>query len=757
MYFRNASSINLLSDREACMRLYYFYHFLKTVNIVHIDYDAFKLFFSYAKRLNRSKRLEEILQGHIITLVSQDKLHLVDKEEEENVWAFPNLRNGKYSFRFYEDEDAYSRFNYGPIECEANANLYRCAFCGGQEALLRVFEQVFFSDTADSDSGQIEIPSAIQKGVFTVDIMKFLFNAKVISKSQALCLQHLYRASMTKEFEMAFCCLSDVTNLDFLRSMDISAADLTDFLENRNTGVLRSFLDEDLAITPELKSCVIANSLQPFFNDVSRKMDVSNAFPIQSFSVSEESVNIAKSLLRGADKTHILLYGACGSGKTEFAKALAKECGLKAIRFKNSYETESDSSAAISALNVLLSVHKKDTVFIIDEAESLLETRPAFGLFGASCRKGPVNKLFELSQNKVIWILNYTDLMDVSTKRRFTYSIAFSQMSKEKIEQITRQKLNEFQIAPALKKKILDLCHSYDVTGASVENIASVMKSLDSRDEKLVENAARNVLESNSSLLYGQSKMREKTNSNYDISVLNASVAPEEIVEMVQNAQKFEEESNVPREGIRMLFYGASGTGKTELARHIAQKLGKKILLKRPSDIISKGVGDTEKNISDAFCEAEMSGQILLFDEADSFFRDREQAQCEWEITKTNEFLTQMEEFKGILICTTNLRSIMDKAILRRFHICSEFKPLDKTGIKTLLAKYFPSLKFTGAQIDSLASRSTVTPGDFGSLFGKVRFMKKESINAALIIKELLAIQDEKSCGCSRRIGFFSA
>lgn len=72
-----------------------------------------------------------------------------------------------------------------------------------------------------------------------------------------------------------------------------------------------------------------------------------------------------------------------------------------------------------------------------------------------------------------------------------------------------------------------------------------------------------------------------------------------------------------------MLFYGLSGTGKTELARYIAGQLGKEIILRRPSDILSKWVGEDEQNIRDAFEEAERSDAILLFDKADTFFYNR--------------------------------------------------------------------------------------------------------------------------------------
>ena len=100
---------------------------------------------------------------------------------------------------------------------------------------------------------------------------------------------------------------------------------------------------------------------------------------------------------------------------------------------------------------------------------------------------------------------------------------------------------------------------------------------------------------------------------------------------MTQNALDYAERHENANNGIRMLFYGFSGTGKTELARYMSQKLGKDILLKRASDILGMFVGESEKNIRQAFEEAERTNSILLFDEADSFFADRNNAQHIWE------------------------------------------------------------------------------------------------------------------------------
>jgi SpoVK/Ycf46/Vps4 family AAA+-type ATPase len=269
------------------------------------------------------------------------------------------------------------------------------------------------------------------------------------------------------------------------------------------------------------------------------------------------------------------------------------------------------------------------------------------------------------------------------------------------------------------------------------------------------------ILKENSLLINGKKRMRENVEKNYDTRALNASMEPEKIVRMVQNAEEFSKNNSQnlsgSENGIRMLFYGKSGTGKTEFARYISESLGKKILLKRASDILDKYVGGSEQNIRDAFEEADRTGSILLFDEADSFFASRENAEHSWERTQVNEFLTQMEEFGGIIICTTNLKEIMDSAMNRRFHIIVEFKPLDKTGIRCMLEQYFASYNFSDEEICRLERKESVTPGDFGALANRMRFMDSTELSPAYITEELCKMQDEKTGeSTKRKIGFYA-
>ena len=246
---------------------------------------------------------------------------------------------------------------------------------------------------------------------------------------------------------------------------------------------------------------------------------------------------------------------------------------------------------------------------------------------------------------------------------------------------------------------------------------------------------------------------QKSVNLSYDLSVLNTSIPAQEIVEMVQNAIVNDRKSQGKGKGIRILFYGLSGSGKTNLAHYIADAIGQKLLCKNASDILGMFVGESEKNIAKAFEEAKEQKKILLFDEVDSFFRERSYASQSWEITLVNEFLTQMEKFEGIVICTTNLRNIMDKAMQRRFHIMVEFKALKDEGVESLLGKYFPQFDFNEEDIRRISRYQSATPGDFGNLFSRLRFMNQEKVTETYITDELCKMQKEKELG-KRSIGF---
>ena len=516
------------------------------------------------------------------------------------------------------------------------------------------------------------------------------------------------------------------------------------------------FINDSRSLNPALLECIEAQDFSLYFSDFIKIQKISKTYDLNSFSVPLKNTKIYKNLLQSDNPVSILLYGAPGAGKTEYAKALVNKAGKKIVLFKNESEVN-DRDDVLSRLTCLLSLERKDSVLIVDEAESLLSTKEQsfFGSFVSAEKKGVVNKMLENSRNKVIWIVNYKNQMDESTLRRFTVSHKFEPMSVAMLESIASKKLKNLQLKEDTKKEIISLLSKYKVTGASVDNLITTVNSMNNTNEKELLEDIGIVLQDNSTLLHGKAKMRSALKETYDMSVLNTSIAASKIITMLLNA-KIYGDKNPGSGAVRMLFYGLSGTGKTEFARYISSVLGKDILLKRASDIIDKYVGETEKRIAAAFEEATANNQILLFDEADSFFADRKNAGQDFERTKVNEFLTQLEEFTGFVICTTNLRNIMDPAMLRRFHITVDFKALTKEGIKTLLGKFFRGIEFSNQMIDRLAGYNTVTPGDFGRLADTIKFMDAAEINGKFIIEQLENIQKEKTADydSGRKIGF---
>lgn len=125
---------------------------------------------------------------------------------------------------------------------------------------------------------------------------------------------------------------------------------------------------------------------------------------------------------------------------------------------------------------------------------------------------------------------------------------------------------------------------------------------------------------------------------------------------------------NTRKSSAHILLYGPPGTGKSELALYLAEALERKALTRRASDILDMYVGESEKNISRMFAEAEHTEAVLVIDEIDSLLFSRDTAKHFWEISMTNEFLSQMERFKGIMIGTTNGLTRLDHASIRRFN-----------------------------------------------------------------------------------------
>ncbi|MBQ2560917.1 MAG: ATP-binding protein [Fibrobacter sp.] len=149
-----------------------------------------------------------------------------------------------------------------------------------------------------------------------------------------------------------------------------------------------------------------------------------------------------------------------------------------------------------------------------------------------------------------------------------------------------------------------------------------------------------------------------------DINQLLAWIEKSEVV-----LDDFGLRKNLKR-GYRSLFYGPPGTGKTLTATLIGAKVGMDVYRVDLSQVISKYIGETEKNLSNIFDQAEHRNWILFFDEADSLFGARTQTSNSNDRAANQEIsylLQRVEDFPGIVILASNLKSNIDEAFSRRF------------------------------------------------------------------------------------------
>ena len=145
--------------------------------------------------------------------------------------------------------------------------------------------------------------------------------------------------------------------------------------------------------------------------------------------------------------------------------------------------------------------------------------------------------------------------------------------------------------------------------------------------------------------------------------------------------------------GLVVLFTGSTGTGKTTAAELLAREQSVDLYKVDLSSVISKYVGETEKNLARVFDEAEDANAILFFDEADALFGKRgevKQAQDRWANLEVNYLLQRVEEYSGVVILASNLRQNIDDAFLRRIHSVVDFPFPDHEARFRLWCGMFP-------------------------------------------------------------------
>jgi AAA+ superfamily predicted ATPase len=222
---------------------------------------------------------------------------------------------------------------------------------------------------------------------------------------------------------------------------------------------------------------------------------------------------------------------------------------------------------------------------------------------------------------------------------------------------------------------------------------------------------------------------------NLDDVVLPAD-RKDQLVEIVDNVRltprvldewKFRDQLPYGR-GVTALFFGSSGTGKTMAAIGIACRLGIQLLRLDLSRVVSKYIGDTEKNIDRVFTDAQRSGSAILIDEADALLGKRSEvkdAHDRYANIEVAYLLQRMEAYDGLAILTTNMQQNLDPAFLRRLRFIVDFPRPDAEAREKIWRQCLPSgsHQLGDADFSQLARKIDLTGGHIRQITLRAAFI----------------------------------
>ena len=502
-----------------------------------------------------------------------------------------------------------------------------------------------------------------------------------------------------------------------------------------------------------------------------KKTATDDALPWNYYGkLADEHGDVLKRMIRASCATpgkgvNILFYGVPGSGKTSFAKTLARELGLDLFEIRQGDKDGERNSPQSRMAGIRIcngQVPRERSMVLVDEADQLLRTSMDFfasffgGMGDSGSEKGVINSILDETKLPTIWISNApARALDDSVRRRFDYSIKFEKLGAKQREAIWRNGIAKLHLERLIPPELPErLARQYQTSAGGIAMVLENVKRMRPRKAD-VPGLVDRLMKPHCELMGTQTKNDElRPSADYSLEGLNirGDMALDCIVEAVRRFREEKDDGADPdRPRMNLLLWGPPGTGKTEFVKHLGKTLDAKVSVKMGSDILSMWVGGTEKNIRQAFEEAEADNAILFLDEIDGLVQDRSGAHQSWEVTQVNELLYRMENFKGVMVAATNFMANLDAAILRRFTFKLQFDYLDEAGKRLFFERMFRTM-LTAEESVRLARIRNLAPGDFRTVRQSLYYLGGDASNAMRL--DGLEKESALKKGATRPLGF---
>ena len=398
----------------------------------------------------------------------------------------------------------------------------------------------------------------------------------------------------------------------------------------------------------------------------------------------------------GGGRNIILLFcGPSGTGKTLMAQAIAHALN-RPLLLVDAHELQARRGLEDNLDKIMRESRLRRAVLLFDDCELIFTARTQGN------RDLPLLlAALDAYEGLVIMTTNLPTVLDPALDRRVTMQIDFDILPAKLREQIWRRHLPK-QVELAQDVDLPHLAEKYEFPGGMIRNTISVamnralgnlenkIQPSSNNDEDCSHNAPHNQTLSldmatldEAARTQIRNKIKKIADKTMTTLTLDDLVLPKKIKEKIRSLIAsvrnrrtiFEDwgfgEKMTKGRGICALFRGDSGTGKTLSAEIIANELGMALYRVRIPAIVSKYVGETEKNLEKCFREAAACGAILLFDEADSIFSKRtdvKDSNDRYANMEVNLLLQEVERFDGVVLLTTNLDAAIDDAFERRLN-----------------------------------------------------------------------------------------
>ncbi|WP_209348358.1 AAA family ATPase [Pontixanthobacter sp. CEM42] len=444
---------------------------------------------------------------------------------------------------------------------------------------------------------------------------------------------------------------------------------------------------------------------------------------------------LAGAVRENAAGINILIHGPPGTGKTEFSRSLAAAAGLNLHGVGEADEDGEEPTRwdRISALQLgyRLLGDAPDSALLFDEMEDMIGDAKRGDDDRISGRKGSkvfVNRLLETNPLPVIWTSNAVANVDSAILRRMSYVLEMDYPSRGTAMRMMDRIGSEEHIVPGAGfSALIDAAPET----ATVLRVAAKAGRLAGEDDGGVASATSLV----SALR--EERLDPAAKSDIDLSLYETDIPIDPLMARMRDGGASD---------ISMLLTGPPGTGKTALAHHMAKTLDRPLIVKRTSDLLSKWVGQTEKQIADAFYEARQREGVLLFDEVDSLLFDRSDARTSWEVSQVNELLTWLDKHPLPVVAATNHARKLDPATMRRFVFKMELRALSGEKLSSAFERFFAM-----EAPRTLQAIGNLTPGDFALV---ARQLRHAPVTDSQEIVARLKLEADAKPDVSGRMGF---